>query len=84
LRYKARDTKHKERAKKKKGFGVGFLKCWLSRYTPAICVISEKAIEGLVFGNRRNTMTVIPCPFVYVCGDAVFGDASERQQGVIL
>jgi hypothetical protein len=78
-----RATKHKERAKK--GFGVGFfLNYWLSRYTLAIFVISEKATEGLVIGNRRNTMTVIRCPSVYVCGDAVFGDASERQQGVIL
>jgi hypothetical protein len=42
-------------------------------------VISEKAAERLVIGNRRKTMTVIICPSVYVYGDDVFGDASERQ-----
>ena len=56
---------------------VGVFKMLAFPYTPAKNVISEKAVEELVIGNRRKTMTVKTCPSVYVCGDAVFGDASE-------
>jgi hypothetical protein len=81
LRHEAAESekiRKRQIARKKNVFGVVFLKCWLSLYTLAICVISEKAAERLVIGNRRKTVTVTTCPYVYVCGDAVFGDASER------
>ena len=50
-------TKIGDKETEKKNY-LRVLKCWLSRYTPAIGVISEKTTEGLVIGNRRKTLTI--------------------------